>query len=95
MTPTPNPKDDGLLLLAHQATECLIRQQPVAVTHPPGWERNGFPLPIKKQKPDQEGFVHQEYRPLAVLEYVHDVLSGEIASKKSLLRARQETSHDS
>lgn len=94
MTTTPNPHDDGLLFLARTATECLVSQKPVQMSHPPGWERNGFPLPIKRQQPDQDGFVRQEYRPLAVLEYVNEVLSGEIASKKSRLRARQENGND-
>lgn len=61
--------------LAHTATIALLRQEPVTITHPPGWERNGFPLPIKREKPAEDGSVTQNYRPLAILDHVNELLS--------------------
>lgn len=68
--------------LARQATEALLAQKPLTVRHEAGWERDGFPLPIKRMPTLADGVVVQDYRPLAVLEYAHEVLSGEIAAKK-------------
>lgn len=69
-------------VLARQATEALIEQRPITVRHEPGWERNGFPLPIKRMPRDSDGGETQEYRPLAILEYANDVLSGAVAARK-------------
>jgi len=64
-----------------QATECLLMQMSIGVVHPAGWKREGFPLPIKKMQPGDDGTTRQDYRPLAVLEYVQEVLSGETAAQ--------------
>lgn len=61
--------------LANQATAALLAQQHVVVTHPPGWERDGFPLPVKRMQPAADGSVTQNYRPLVIFEYVHEKLS--------------------
>lgn len=66
---------NDLETLARQAVEHLLAQQPMMVTHPPGWQRNGYPLPMKRAKPAADGSVTQPYRPLAILEYVHEKLS--------------------
>lgn len=68
--------------LANYATECMLEQMSVRVTHANGWEREGYPLPIKCMPAAEDGTVTQEYRPLAILEYVHEVLSGELAKRK-------------
>lgn len=70
-------------ILANQAAYYLLKQLPMPVTHDAGWSRDGFPLPIKRMEPNADGTVDQDYRPLAILEYVHEVLSGEIASRKA------------
>lgn len=69
--------------LARRATEALLEQKPLTVHHEPGWERDGFPLPIKRMPALPSGFVVQDYRPMAVLEYVQEVLSGELAARKA------------
>ena len=73
--------------LAHLATAALLAQTPVTVTHPAGWKREGFPLPMKRQAPDTDGSVSQHYRPLAILEYVNEMLNGEIAARRVRDRA--------
>ena len=84
---------DALTMLAFDAVSCLLAQIPVTVTHPAGWERDGFPLPLKRGEKAVDGFplplkrgekavdgsVTQNYRPLAILEYVHEKLSGKPA----------------
>ncbi|HEX8350520.1 MAG TPA: hypothetical protein VF598_11200 [Hymenobacter sp.] len=74
-------------LLANQATHHLLQQQPMSVTHPADWKRDGFPLPIKRMPADADGTTTQEYRPMAVLEYVQEFLSGEIAAKAAAARS--------
>lgn len=65
----------NLEALAHEALAALLAQKHVNVTHPKGWERDGFPLPWTRMKPKADGSVTQPYRPLAILEYVHEKLS--------------------
>lgn len=62
--------------LANYATACMLIQEPVSIVHPAGWERDGYPLPIKRMPAAENG------RPLAILEYVQEVLSGELAKRK-------------
>lgn len=78
--------EQELKALAHQATEALLQQVPVPVYHPPGWQRKGFPLPMKRMLEDKDGGVTQNYRPIALLEYVHDVLSGELKARQQKQR---------
>lgn len=68
--------------LVNQAAAALLARTTVTVTHPPGWVRDGFPLPIKRQKADVFGSVTQDYRPLAILEYVNDKLNGDAAGER-------------
>ncbi len=68
--------------LANYATACLLIQEHVSILHSAGWERDGYPLPIKRMPAAEDGTVAQEYRPLAILEYVQEVLSGELAKRK-------------
>lgn len=70
-----------LRMLAKSACAALLNQTVVEVHHLPGWKRDGFPLPIKREKPSHDGSVIQSYRPMAILEYVNDSLSGELASR--------------
>lgn len=85
-----------LQTLARQATDALLAQQPVTVRHEPGWSRNGFPLPIKRNKtPGQDGSIVQQYRPLAILEYVDEVLSGALASRLAKGRAKERSESES
>ncbi len=63
---TTDPKE-----LALMACKAMLRQQPVRMVLPQGWERpEGYPLPLKA---DKESPV-REYRPLAILEWVYDQL---------------------
>lgn len=61
--------------LVSQAASALLAQTDVTVTHPAGWERNGFPLPIKREAPNPDGSVTQRYRPMVIFEYVNDLLT--------------------
>lgn len=72
--------------LAMNATAALLAQTPVSVTHPAGWQRDGFPLPMVRQKPGADGSVTQQYRPMAILEHINEVLSGEIAARRQKKR---------
>ena len=71
---------DGLATLA---TRCLLANELLPLTHPPGWKREGFPLPVKRTQPGNDGSIRQEYRPMAVLEYVYEVISGELAKRQA------------
>ena len=72
-----HPTTPELHAMARQALEALLQQQPIALTHAASYKREpGFPLPIKKQAPGEDGRTCQDYRPLVILEYVHEVLSG-------------------
>ena len=73
--------------LASRATHALLMQLPLEVTHGAGWQREGFPLPIKRMMANDAGEVVQQYRPIAILEYVQEVLSGEIAARQARDRA--------
>ena len=78
--------------LAHYATSCLLLQESVSVVHAADWKRDGFPLPIKRMEPSENGTTTQEYRPMAILEYVQEVLSGDMAKRRALDRkAEKET----
>lgn len=68
--------------LAHEALCALLEQRPVTITRHKSAPRDGLPLPIKKAEADANNFVTQQYRPLAILEYVNDVLSQELASRQ-------------
>ena len=75
-----------LKTLAQQATHFLLLQQPLEITHAPGWERNGFPLPIKRQPARPDGSTTQDYRPLVILEYVQEALAKQSAEQAALDR---------
>lgn len=65
-----------LAYLATTAVQHLLAQTHMTVAHQPGWQRpTDWPLPVKKAQPDADGITRQAYRPMAVLEYVHDTLS--------------------
>ena len=78
---------DQLTDLARGATEALLAQKPFTVVREAGAAREGFPLPIKRMPAQPDGSVVQDYRPLAVLEYVQDYLSGELQGR--LMRERR------
>jgi len=69
--------------LAHRATDCLLTQTLVEVTHPVDWKRDSFPLPMKKMPISPDGTQTQNYRPLAILEYIHEKLSTKAAPSGS------------
>ena len=81
-----NTTEHALHELAHLAVTHLLDQTPVVITRHKDAPRNGMPLPIKKVAPNQDGYVTQEYRPLAILEYVNDVLSGKAARRQAKMR---------
>ena len=69
--------------LAHRATDCLLAQSVIVITHPAGWKRPiGFPLPIKRMAPDADGSTTQSFRPIAVLEYVQEAANTKPAVAK-------------
>lgn len=68
--------------LVNQAAAALLARKNVTVTHPPGWVRDGFPLPVTRQKPDVFGSVTQDYRPIAIFEYVNDKLNAEAVGER-------------
>lgn len=82
--------DKAIQNLARRATEALLQQKPLTVAHEPGWSRDGFPLPMVRNKtPNENGYIVQHYRPLAILEYVDDVLSGALKARQQQQRAAQ------
>ena len=72
--------------IATQALHYMLTDQTMAITHELGWERKGFPIPIKRMPPNPDGTTTQEYRPFAVLEYVHEQINSEAAAKLALAR---------
>lgn len=79
MTITPlDPKS-----LAETALICLLLQKPMTLVLEPAYQRNGLPLPMKKVLPAEDGTTTQNYRPMDILEYVQEVLSGEMARKRN------------
>ena len=68
--------------LVNQAAAALLTRSNVTITHPPGWVRDGFPLPVQRNKPDVFGSVTQDYRPMALFEYVNDKLNDEAAGER-------------
>lgn len=75
--------------LGDNALACLLEQKPVTITRHKDEPRNGMPLPIKRMEPDAAGNVTQQYRPLAIFEYINDVLSGELASRQAKERKKE------
>ena len=74
--------------LAESAVIAILHRTSVSVTRDANCEREGFPLPIKRNKiPNADGTITQEYRPLAILEYVDEACSGELASRLAKERA--------
>lgn len=74
--------------LAESAVRAILHRTTVSVTRDANCEREGFPLPIKRNKiPNADGTITQEYRPLAILEYVDEACSGELASRLAKERA--------
>lgn len=76
--------------LANYAVRSLLGGTTVQMTHPFDWKREGFPLPIKKEKPNANGDTIQQYRPMAIFEYVHEVLTGEVAARNARDRKAME-----
>ena len=68
--------------LVNQAAAALLTRSNVTITHPPGWVRDGFPLPVKRNKPDVFGAVTQDYRPIALFEFVNDKLNGNAIAER-------------
>lgn len=70
---------DDIQLLANGAANCIVRNAAMPVTLRGGERPDGFPLPIKRVRGD--GDITQDYRPLAILEWIQDVVSGEVARR--------------
>ena len=60
--------------LAMLATTRMLAQAPISITRHVTIERKGFPLPMRRMQPDEDGNVTQDYRPIAILEWVDDTL---------------------
>ncbi len=81
--------------LAESAVIAILHRTSVSVTRDANCEREGFPLPIKRNKiPNADGTITQEYRPLAILEYVDEACSGELASRLAKERSAQAAKGD-
>ena len=81
---------DRLRHLAESAVIGILHRTTVSVTRDANCEREGFPLPIRRNKiPNADGTITQEYRPLAILEYVDEACSGELASRLAKDRAAE------
>jgi len=83
--------NEALRELAYRAVTGMFEHKPVTITRHKDEPRNGFPLPLKKREPDEHGHITQDYRPMAILEYINDVLSGELASRQAKARREKET----
>lgn len=79
---------DDILLLANGATNCIVRNAAMPITLRGGERPKGFPLPIKRVR--GEGDITQEYRPLAILEWIQDLVSGEVARRTAAKKAKNE-----
>ena len=77
--------------LAESALICLLLQKPMTLVLAPDYQRKGMPLPIKRMPVNEDGTTTQSYRPMVILEYVQEALSGELA-KRQLLDKRAEQS---
>jgi hypothetical protein len=87
---------DKLRWLAESAVLGILHRTTVSVTRDANCEREGFPLPIKRNKiPNADGTITQEYRPMAILEYVEEACSGELASRLAKERASKKAKGDS
>lgn len=71
--------DDDIQLLANGAVNHLLRNAYMSITLRNGQQPKGSPLPIKRVH--GEGHLTQEYRPLAVLEFVQEVVAKEAAQR--------------
>lgn len=84
---------ERLRLLATAAVAAIFQRTTVSVTRAADCDREGFPLPIKRNKiPNVDGTITQEYRPMAILEYVEEACSGELASRLAKERAASKKS---
>ena len=71
--------DDDIQLLANGAVNHLLRNAYMSITLRNGQQPKGFPQPIKRVR--GSGDITQEYRPLAVLEFVQDMVTKEAAQR--------------
>ena len=63
---------------ASLALGALLKREPVVLTHEPGWQRpEGWPLPGVKGELGPDGSRTNQYRPIAILEYVDYALTKE------------------
>ena len=71
--------DDDIQLLANGAVNHLLRNAYMSITLRNGQQPKGFPIPVARVR--GEGNLVQEYRPLAILEFVQDVVAKEAAQR--------------
>lgn len=80
------PFTTDLQALAAMAINAMFNIEPVCMTLPDNWKRpHNFPLPIVVHKRTN----NREYRPLAVLEWINDELTGENRAAEAKARARE------
>lgn len=84
---------DDIQLLANGAANCIVRNAAMPITLRGGERPDGFPLPIKRVRSD--GDITQDYRPLAILEYIQDVVSGEVARRAAAKKSKAEKQEES
>lgn len=57
--------------VAAEAVRAMLAGAPMRVHRPGAARRPGFPLPIKREPNDPDGGCTQDYRPIAVLEWLN------------------------
>lgn len=70
---------DDLRMLAIGAANCILRNMHMPITLRGGEQPKGFPLPVARAR--GEGDITQDYRPLAILEFVQDAVREEASQK--------------
>lgn len=68
--------------LTETALVCMLLQKPMTLILEPNYQRDGLPLPMKRMSVNEDGTTTQSYRPMVILEYVQEVLSGEMARRR-------------
>lgn len=86
---------DSLDLLAAYAANCIVSSTCMVLTLRDGERPDGFPLPIKRVQAPIDGDITQRYRPLAILEWIQDVVSGEVARRAAAKKAKADQQEES
>ena len=58
----------------------------MTIIHEPKYIRDQFPLPVKRMKVSDDGTTTQQYRPIAILEFINEQLLNASQAKMSTER---------